>query len=326
MMNKEIGGYLEYEHYSGKEYHNDCLALSTGRNCLKFLLRERKIKKIAIPKLHCGSISDVCMNEGVKVEYYDVDNEWKPILEEYGDYDGYIYIINYYGQLSNNYIIQLKKKLENIILDNTQAFFQYPLNGVDTIYSCRKYFGVTDGAYLYTDCFTEESVKCLKYDCSYDRINYLAGRMEVDADAFYLEFKKREEMTAEIGLSKMSKFTRNILKSLDYEKIGSIRFDNFHVLAKALNGINLLTVKEVKGPFMYPLLLNNGAKLRQKLIEKKIFIPILWPSVFQQFKEDKNVQFYADNILPLPCDQRYSSDDMRYIVDDIYNICAKIRT
>lgn len=38
-----------------------------------------------------------------------------------------------------------------IILDNTQSFFQKPISGIDTIYSCRKYFGVPDGAYLSTN-------------------------------------------------------------------------------------------------------------------------------------------------------------------------------
>ena len=40
---------------------------------------------------------------------------------------------------------------KNVIIDNVQAYFQRPIEGFDTLYSCRKYFGVPDGAVLYTD-------------------------------------------------------------------------------------------------------------------------------------------------------------------------------
>lgn len=36
---KEIGGFLEWETYSGAEYHQEALALNSARNALRFLLR-----------------------------------------------------------------------------------------------------------------------------------------------------------------------------------------------------------------------------------------------------------------------------------------------
>ena len=35
---KEIGGYLEFERNQGEEFHKNCLALNTGRNCLRYLM------------------------------------------------------------------------------------------------------------------------------------------------------------------------------------------------------------------------------------------------------------------------------------------------
>lgn len=34
---KEIGGFLEWETYSGAEYHQEALALNSARNALRFL-------------------------------------------------------------------------------------------------------------------------------------------------------------------------------------------------------------------------------------------------------------------------------------------------
>ncbi len=59
--------------------------------------------------------------------------------------------VNYYG-LKQRYVEQLANKTgDRLIVDNTQAFYAKPIAGIDTFYTCRKFFGVPDGAYLYTD-------------------------------------------------------------------------------------------------------------------------------------------------------------------------------
>lgn len=42
---KEIDGYLELEQNSGNEFHSSGIALNSARNCLRYLIRTRKIKK-----------------------------------------------------------------------------------------------------------------------------------------------------------------------------------------------------------------------------------------------------------------------------------------
>ena len=56
--------------------------------------------------------------------------------------------------------------------------------------------------------------------------------------------------------------------------------------------------------------------LKKRLAEKKIYVPTLWPNVLslrQALEKD-----YTENILPLPCDQRYCIEDMRRIVCELY--------
>jgi hypothetical protein len=40
---REIGGFLEMENNRGHEFHENIIALNSGRNCLQFLLHARKI-------------------------------------------------------------------------------------------------------------------------------------------------------------------------------------------------------------------------------------------------------------------------------------------
>ena len=101
-----------------------------------------------MPLFLCDSCDKALIENKVKdVIYYSVGFDFKPII----DYvpDGYwIYVVNYYGQLSNDYLLTLGC---NIIVDNSQAFFQKPISNISTIYNCRKYFGVPDGAFVFCD-------------------------------------------------------------------------------------------------------------------------------------------------------------------------------
>ena len=73
---------------------------------------------------------------------------------------------------------------------------------------------------------------------------------------------------------------------------------------------------------MYPLYIENGAEVRKQLQAKKIFIPTLWPAVFNLCKENELEYDMAKNILPIPVDQRYGIDDMDYLLEEVYK-CLK---
>ncbi len=57
---------------------------------------------------------------------------------------------NYFG-IKDEFITSLSKQVSNLIVDNAQSFFSNPIENIDTFYSPRKFFGVSDGAYLYCD-------------------------------------------------------------------------------------------------------------------------------------------------------------------------------
>ena len=60
--------------------------------------------------------------------------------------------------------------------------------------------------------------------------------------------------------------------------------------------------------------LEKNVQIRKRLIENKIYIPILWPNVLTENNEDSIEYKYANNILPIPCDQRYGIEDMKKII------------
>ncbi len=312
---KEIGGYFGLDQFIENEYHKDLIALNTGRNALLYLVKAKKIRKLYIPYYLCNSVSDVLKKYEHDFEYYNIDAEFNPIFEKKLCKGEYLYTVNYYGQLTSYKLLSLKYKYKNIILDNTHAFFQKPIDGIDTIYSCRKFFGVPDGAYLSSDYILDEE---FEVDISKDRMIHILGRFEGTASDYYSSFKENDKSFKMESLKQMSKLTKNILGAIDYDKVQRTRDKNYAYLESKLSKINKLKLITPEGAFAYPFYVENGVEVRKKLAEKKIYIPTLWPNVLKDNIEGSIEHDYAANILPLPCDQRYGKDDMKYIVEEMY--------
>lgn len=227
-------------------------------------------------------------------------------------------MVNYYGQLAEDDIKCLGKNY-HIFLDNTQAFFEKPIDGIDMANSCRKFLGVTGGGYLYTELDIEDK-DIPVYDTSYDKVQCLIGRYEKNATEFYSSFVQNEKIVRGAVCKRMSRFVLNILKSFDYENIIRKRNENYLFLDKMLRGYNKLHLREYKGPFMYPLLVDDGMEIKENLIRNKIYVPILWPGVekFSELNEfERNL---ISDLVLLPIDQRYDEKDMQYISDIVLGI------
>jgi hypothetical protein len=215
--------------------------------------------------------------------------------------------VNYYGQFHTERLQKLVLDYQRIIIDQTQAYFQMPIEGTDTIYCCRKFFGVTDGAFLYTNTFLDEAIP---QDESFNRMKFLFGRFERGATEFYKDYVLNEEIFANEPIKEMSKITQNMLHGIDYNKVKMKRTQNFEYLHKRLQKINNLHLVIPEGAFMYPLYIPNGQVIRKLMQKENIYIPILWPNVLKQCKKNELEYDMACNILPLPVDQRYSYPEM----------------
>ena len=142
-MKKEIGGYFELEDFGGKEYYPNLYKVNLGRTALRWLLEGRGYTKIYLPVFLCESVTEACEQHGIRISRYQLDAELNVLLprKKLGESEC-LYLVNYYGQLTDEKILAYQKIFGNIIVDHTHAFFQKPLKGVDTLYSCRKFWGV----------------------------------------------------------------------------------------------------------------------------------------------------------------------------------------
>lgn len=308
---KEIGGYIEMEKYSYPMLYEKSIHLNSGRSCLSYLIHAYKIKSILLPYYLCDSIINQCIKENIDIKFYHINEFFEPIGLDNINSNEWLYVVNYYGQLSKKKIRNLQTLSNNqIIVDNAQAYFEEPLDGINTFYTCRKFFGVSDGAILFTNKLLNRD---LIQDTSCHRMNFLLGRYEQDASNFYQDYKLNNELFSNEPIKQMSKITENILHSIDYDEVKSRRTKNYLYLYNNLRNINHLNLKIIQGAFSYPLFINNAQKVREKLIKNKVYIPLLWPNVLNSSADISLEYNFAMNILPIPCDQRYNCSDMEYI-------------
>ena len=307
-MHKEIGGYLELERFSGPMLHEKALALSSGRACLSYLIEQRGIRKIALPNFNCDVVEAVCRAHALDIRFYPVGADLRPKTLQTED-DEWFYLVNFYGQLTENELQSIAGRVPGLIVDNAQAYFDLPLKGVDTIYTCRKFLGVPDGGFVYTDA----PERTLPADESRERMGFVLGRFERPAGEYFAAAaQNNDELSMEP--KRMSALTENLLHAVDYERVKRIRTDNFRRLHEGLGGRNLLELRLTEGGYAYPLMLPEGQTIRKKLIEQKIFVPMLWPNVPEQQPAESEACRLAEQILPLPCDQRYGAEEMDFII------------
>lgn len=233
---REIGGYLEFElKFNGNAYHNEAIGLNLARNAILYIIQAKNYQRIYLPRLIGDSIPAMLRRNSIEQVYYPVDERCRPLFHHKLGEKEAILIINYYGQLLDQEIISYKKMWDRVILDNTQDFFSKPIAGIDTVYNARKYFGIPDGAYLYTDQTPNDR---LEKNYSYNKLEYLVGRFEKDADSFYQNFLKSEESLYLEEPKSISAFSENILRGISYEKVYKTRLKNFCCLHARLASFN----------------------------------------------------------------------------------------
>lgn len=305
---KPIGGYFELELPRFPELHTNAIALNSGRFCLEYILRCKKYSKIYIPYFTCDSVLEPFVKLGISYEFYHIDKNFK-ITENIKLFDGEALIYTNYWGLQNDYCKQLASQYgEQLILDYTQAFFSKPIPGIDTFYSCRKFFGVPDGGYLYTNA---KAVLEIAQDESYTRMDSLIKRIDLSPEDGYDDFHKVSADFHTLSICRMSKLTKRMMQSIDYGKATQGRVDNYNYLRQYLGGKQLL-YGEV--PMIYPYVSEPGQELRKKLIANRVFVAKYWPNVDEWAGAEATETWMANHILPLPIDQRYDEKDMERII------------
>jgi len=311
---KEFGGFLDLE--IGRQriaYHKDAIALSHGRACLAYILDQEKPRIVHVPFYSCGAMIDPIEERSIDISYYAVSGALDPVgLPDTIASDELIIYINYFGLKSETMKCLTSQYGRRLVADNCMSFFSRQYGDSYTFNSCRKFFGVPDGSYLYTpDPVIQQFERYNRYRCDH-LISRLGGKMDV----CYGEFRANED-AFDCNIYAMSLFTERLMESIDYDAVADRRRQNFLYIHNHLGEFNRLQLmlEPLAIPHYYPLLVDKAPD-RISMAQNKLFIPTLWPDMLGRPHLDFEYEFdLVNNVLPLPVDQRYTLDDMEQMID-----------
>ena len=315
----EYGGYLPFDFKTGKEQFEgyDFIRLNSARNGLIYSILDGGYDKVYIPYYMCQSIQQVLKKNNIPFGLYHINEAFMPVNVELKDREC-IFYPNYYGLFSEKDLKVVVDKYEHVILDQTQAFFCKPIADVYNIYSCRKFIGVSDGAYVIKKNIGQLPIK---KDKSWTRIVQLFRSVEEGTGSAYQDYLLSEQEIENSEILEMSDITYKMLLQVDYDSIRRTRQKNFDALATYLKDKNIMNVlrKNECTPMIYPFQ-TDMENMRQCLVEHHIYVPFWWKYLLEYSELSLFERKLIEELMPLPIDQRYNESDMEYLANIVKSL------
>lgn len=319
---KSIGGYFELELTKGTHYyHPGAYATKSGRASLLTILNFVKPSLVYIPYYTCDALLEPFIAAGINYTFYSINPDLEPGVHIDLQPGEYLLYINYFGlkkETVNRLSAQYKDKL---IVDCTQAFFTKGNKTSWFFNSCRKFFGVPDGSYLYAPSGLELTIDDRQNETYI--VDHLLQRFNGHSDQGYPSFLTNEKLAGG-NAACMSKLSEYLLSQVDYTHVIKKRKDNYASLHKRLKQYNTLDMDQQNDdvPMCYPLLTSKKID-RAALFPRRIFIPTFWQDTITRghegFTFEKDL---TERLLPLPIDHRYSEEDMHNMATAIIELIS----
>lgn len=315
----------------GKAYDRDpIIGYATARASVSaYLSNHLDITHVALPAYTCPDFIRVFTKHQLSVSFYEVDIDLRPKPETVNAAADMLVLTNLFGvkRFSESEILSLWPSGKKIMFDNAHDLFAPSYQYGPTIYSARKFICVPDGAWIIVDglelCLqTFSDADQVKANLeSLARSSFLLEREALGPDGGYEGFRRNEEILSELRIQPMSQLSREILARIDINAERTVRQTNYNFIAANLGNLNQLSIpKAVDGtlaPLYYPLMVNEGCRIRQRLIDRHFYVPTLWDGL-DEFHSIKTALYLASNLVPIPIHQGMSTSNLD-------SMCSTIR-
>lgn len=314
----EIGSFIELQFPKGMEFYKGdggIKRLNTGRAAIWHALRVTRCKTIWLPYYQCDTVREFLRRKSMEIKYYHIDSEFNPIDLEPSKGES-VLLVNYFGVMSAGRMARLAEGYGNVIVDNCQAFFCEPIANCLNVYSCRKFVGVPDGAYVIGEGAEEHDYpQCY----SSDTAGFLLTRIEYGCEGKgYQARQVNERRIDEEDCMLMSRLTRTIMDGTDYEAIVRVRRENFETARELFDVINRIDVGKYSDcdtiPMVYPLVIEDDSLL-DRLQAAKHFQGHWWSYLCDEMSEESFEHWLSKYVVPITIDQRYGREELEFIKD-----------
>lgn len=318
----------------------------SGRDALKAVAigYAEKHTKALLPALCCESMVSPFTMNGYKVSFYKLNGGCTADVEDIENKlsnDCVFLYMSYFGvkPMSDNALKALKEKFSGakFVEDRTHN----PLHrtgegsfGADaTVISIRKWLSIADGGLLFTkDCFnnsylSENSFADIRKEAMQIKSEYLKTGDEALKSKFRGMLNEASELLdASKDAFAMTDYSKDLLNRVDFDKVLECRQRNAKILAENLaplcekGNLKFISQQPQSSTIYFPVIVTDRDAVQCKLAKKSVFCPVIWPLPEGAEGVCENSQYIADNMLAIPCDQRYSAEDMLTIAKIINEV------
>lgn len=316
---------------------HDPILLRSGRDALKSIAREYDNVTVLLPSLSCDSMVLPFRLYGHQIIYYKLLEDYKADFEDLLDCLAkknstiLLLYMSYFGNTSMtdeqlkfinekyNNVIFIEDRTHNLIYRKKQNF-----QADYTIASVRKWLNVPDGGLLWT----KKQMKNIEYSestvfsetrrkaqCMRNKY-FNSGDESIKSEYRKIFSTVTEQIDVDLLPGRMTEYSHRMAMSADWGNIREVRERNASILTEILANcerIRFIQNDTQESNLYVPILIENRDLIQKKLAMKGIFTTLIWPLSTEQKERCKTAEYTENHMLGIPCDQRYSAEDMRYI-------------
>lgn len=330
----------------------DSAFISTGRSAISFILKQIKLpedEKIALlPPFTCHTVIEPFIDAGYSIYYYRINRDLtcssELFLEDLENVKPSVVIVHgYFGfdtlKPIKNILQHIKMKGTVVIEDITQTLYSnIKYSDADYyVFSFRKWLAIPDGgaaistkrSFYYKPFKVDDKLEDKKIEAFHKKHLYINDDFGVK-DEFLKLFREADNiLNNQKCIYAMNPISKLIQANTDISFLRTRRRQNYNILLKFLSNSNIIQpifdkLPEGIVPLYFPFYIKcDRNKLQSHLAKNSIYAPIVWPkATYCDGFIDEEAEWIYENILAIPCDQRYGTDDMKRIVEVIENYQA----
>lgn len=327
---------------SDKEYGS--AFYQSARNAIEALLAylkdNRGIESVLLPDYMCETVIGAAKRANVDVKTYRVNRKYEYSFEEIEsllDEKTSLFVAQFFGKKIESKTLERIKALKDsgtiVIEDLTLSIFSKDGDNVGfgnyIVGSIRKWLPIPDGGFILSESESLPDVSSVTVVSKYTDYYYAVQAMKkiyIDGGCADKELKKTylgyynlsiKELFSDYTVYPMSEWSFNYINNCDLEKIIKIRRDNYDYLYNKLNeidGIELQVKREGDYlPFGMLIFTKWRDELLQYLISKDIYCNVHWR--LEAINNNPEIEYLSKHTMTIPCDQRYTYEDMDRIAD-----------
>lgn len=129
-----------------------------------------------------------------------------------------------------------------------------------------------------------------------------------------------DQIDAEFLPGRMSEYSYRMALTTDWNAIRADRERNSIILTNMLSScskVKFIQNDTGKSNLYVPILIDNRDLIQRNLAAKGIFTTLIWPLSDEQKERCKVSEYTERCMLGIPCDQRYSAEDVRFIGQEV---------